>query len=66
MPDYQLTDKALFPATDGEAIRQLAEALAVTQEYLHEFVLATNTDSDALQLWNVVRAMTKAVTVYNG
>lgn len=63
---YVLTDKANFPKTDTEAIKQLAVVQSHIMHYLDGFVKQANAETpEALQLWELLKGMNAAVEVYS-
>lgn len=67
MPNYRLSEKANFPESDGDAIRQVAEAQAIFMEFLDKFVRLANAENpEAIELWEIAKGLNAAVEVYNG
>lgn len=66
MPDdIVLTQGAAFPESDRAAIQNLAAAQQIIMQFIDPLVQATNDDNpEALQYWQIAKALNKSVEVY--
>lgn len=62
--EWQLTEKAIFPESDGAAIRNVCHSLGIVIAFMDNIVKSVNSDPEVLDLWEIGKGLQAAAEMY--